>query len=181
MKNKTLRNIIWAIAAILAMILLSFGACANPALAEASTEATVPALDWTQIVTQIVNWVLGGVLTAIAGLATWAAKKYVYPWLRDVAVPWLKQNNLLKAAQVAVQYAEAVVGRYNGEEKLKLALMVLESRGYIYSDEVYQAVIAKWKELDIAQIAAGIKDTLSEDDAEPISEQESAAVDGTAE
>jgi hypothetical protein len=116
------------------------------------------AIDTGVILTQVVIWVLCGVLTVLGGVATWVAKKYVVPWLKDVAVPWLKQHQLLEAAKVAVEYAEAVVGRFNGEEKLKLALTVLESRGWhIDSDEVLQAVKAKWQELDLMQMAAGVK------------------------
>ncbi len=120
------------------------------------------AIDTGAIVTQVVIWVLCGALTVLGGVATWAAKTYVLPWLRDVAVPWLKQKNLLDAAKVAVEYAEAVVGRFNGEEKLRLALTVLESKGWnVNSDEVLQAVKAKWQEMNLAQVAAGVKGVVS--------------------
>ena len=97
-------------------------------------------------------------MTALGAMATWAVKTVVIPWVETVAVPWLKQKNLLEAAKVAVQYAEAIVGRFNGEEKLRLALTMLESTGWdIKSDEVLQALKAKWQELDLAQVAAGVK------------------------
>ncbi len=116
------------------------------------------AIDTGAIVTQVVIWVLCGALTVLGGIATWAAKRYVIPWVQEVAAPWLKQHQLLEAAKVAVEYAEAVVGRFNGEEKLKLALTVLESKGWnVKSEEVLQAVKAKWQELDLAQVAAGVK------------------------
>ena len=117
-------------------------------------------VDKTEVGTQVVIWVLCGILSALGALATWAVKSYVVPWLKDVAVPWLKQKNLLTAAQVAVEYAEGVVGRFNGEEKLQLALTIMESRGWIKSDEVLQALKAKWVELDLQQISAGVKDAL---------------------
>ena len=117
-----------------------------------------------EIVTQFVIWVLCGVLTAVSALATWAVKTYVIPWMNTVAVPWLKQNHLLEAAKVAVEYAEAIVGRFNGEEKLQLALTVLESKGWdIKSDAVLQALKAKWQELNLAQVAAGVKGTVNSD------------------
>lgn len=122
-------------------------------------------IDTGAILTQVVIWVLCGVLTALGAAATWTAKRYVIPWLKDVAVPWLTQHQLLEAAKVAVEYAEAVVGRFNGEEKLKLALTVLESRGWnIDSDEVLQAVKAKWQEMDLAQVAAGVKEVVVVED-----------------
>ncbi len=117
-------------------------------------------IDKAEVGTQVVIWVLCGILSALGALATWATKSYVVPWLKDVAVPWLKQRNLLTAAQVAVEYAEGVVGRFNGEEKLQLALTIMESRGWVKSDEVLQAVKAKWVELDLQQIAAGVKEAV---------------------
>ncbi|HNW87796.1 MAG TPA: hypothetical protein PKJ47_12765 [Candidatus Limiplasma sp.] len=59
-----------------------------------------------------------------------------------------------------MEYAEGVVGRFNGEEKLQLALTILESRGWVKSDEVLQALKAKWVELDLQQIAAGVKEVV---------------------
>ncbi|NCC36316.1 MAG: hypothetical protein EOM24_30540 [Chloroflexia bacterium] len=118
------------------------------------------AVDKAEVGTQLVIWVLCGILSALGALATWAVRSYVLPWLKDVAVPWLKQRNLLTAAQVAVEYAEGVVGRFNGEEKLQLALTILESRGWVKSDEVLQALKAKWVELDLQQIAAGVKEVV---------------------
>ena len=122
--------------------------------------AYAEAVDKTEVGTQVVSWVLCGILSALGALATWAVKSYVVPWIRDSAVPWLRQHQLLEAAKVAVEYAEAIVGRCNGEEKLQLALTVMESKGWIKSDEVLQAIKAKWQELNLAQIAAGIKSAL---------------------
>ena len=126
-----------------------------------ATALAETAIDKAEVGTQVVIWVMCGVLSALGALATWAAKSYVVPWLKDVAVPWLKQHNLLDAAKVAVEYAEAVVGRFNGEEKLQLALTIMESRGWIKSDEGLQALKAKWLELELAQVLAGVKRTIS--------------------
>jgi len=115
-------------------------------------------IDKAEVGTQLVIWVLCGILSALGALATWAVKGYVVPWLKDVAVPWLEQHRLLEAAKVAVEYAEGMVGRFNGEEKLRVALAVLESKGWVKSDAVLQAVKAKWVELDLQQIAAGVKE-----------------------
>ena len=132
------------------LVLVAVMAC-GVALAETATVQTT-------IITQVVIWVLCGVLTALGALVTWATKTYLIPWLKMTVVPWLRQNNLLDAAKVAVEYAEAVVGRYNGDEKWKLALTLLESKGWnINSTEVITALKAKWQELDLAQVAAGVK------------------------
>ena len=37
------------------------------------------AVDTTAVITQVVIWVLCGVLTALGALATWAAKTYLIP------------------------------------------------------------------------------------------------------
>ena len=136
------------------LVLVAVMAC-GVALAETATVQTT-------IITQVVIWVLCGVLTALGALVTWATKTYLIPWLKMTVVPWLRQNNLLDAAKVAVEYAEAVVGRYNGDEKWKLALTLLESKGWnINSTEVITALKAKWQELDLAQVAAGVKSAVT--------------------
>lgn len=64
-------------------------------------------------------------------------------------VPWLKDKQLYEAAVIVVKAAEAVYGRYNGEQKFKAALDSLKNRGYdIESEKVIEAVQAAWKELD---------------------------------
>jgi len=40
-------------------------------------------------------------------------------------------------------------------------LTIMESRGWIKSDEVLQALKAKWVELDLQQISAGVKEALN--------------------
>ena len=99
-------------------------------------------LDWTKIIISAL-----GIFVAIcAGLIT----KYI--------LPWLKEKNLVAAAQVAVNAAEAVIGRYNGTEKLQYALDVMKERGYnIESNAVINAIKAAWKELDLYMLASGIK------------------------
>lgn len=99
-------------------------------------------IDWTPLIEAII---------AIAGTALVAVcVKYV--------VPWLKENHLLIAAQIAVEAAEAAYGRYNGEAKWKAALEAQKAKGFkIDSESVIAAVKAAWKQLDLKQIAAGEK------------------------
>ncbi len=119
------------------------------------------AIDTTAVVTQMVIWVLCGVLTALGAVATWAVKTYIIPWLKDVAVPWLEQHSLLEATQTAVNYAEQALGRYTGEQKRQMALKYLKSLGWnVDSEEVLAALGAKWLELDLKQITAGVKETV---------------------
>jgi hypothetical protein len=119
------------------------------------------AVNTTEVITQVVIWALLGVITALGAMATWAVKTYIVPWLKDVAVPWLEQHNLLSAAKVAVEYAEATLGRYNGQDKLKAALTYLQSIGWDVDSEAVQAAVqAKWLEMDLQQLIAGVKNTL---------------------
>ena len=73
-------------------------------------------------------------------------------------VPWLKEKNLYQAAVVAVNAAEALYGRYHGDEKLNAALESLKAKGFdINSNRVKEALGAAWKELDRAMYADGEK------------------------
>lgn len=73
-------------------------------------------------------------------------------------VPWLKNKNLYEAALIAVHAAEALYGRYNGNQKLTAALQMLKEKGYkVESTEVVNAVQAAWKQLDIAMYNDGEK------------------------
>ncbi|MBR4457370.1 MAG: hypothetical protein IKS31_00210 [Clostridia bacterium] len=60
--------------------------------------------------TTIIVFVLGIIVSICVSLIT------------KQLVPWLKEKNLYEAAVVAVNAAEALYGRYHGEEKLAAAL-----------------------------------------------------------
>ena len=73
-------------------------------------------------------------------------------------VPWLKNKNLYEAAAVAVNAAEALYGRYHGDEKLTAALNSLKEKGFdIDSSKVKEALNAAWKEMDRAMYESGEK------------------------
>lgn len=94
------------------------------------------------------------IITYIIGLAAIVLSTMIATQL----VPWLKDKRLYDAAVIAVQAAEAIYGRYNGDEKLKAALDSLAERGYdIESDKVLEAVKAAWKQLDQAMYLDGEK------------------------
>jgi hypothetical protein len=63
-------------------------------------------MDWTTIIVLVI----GLVFTVLTGIA-----------VKNV-IPWLKERQLYEAAMIAVNAAEAVYGRYHGEEKLAAAL-----------------------------------------------------------
>ncbi len=158
MKWKAKKIVAMLLVTCVAFLLLGFVAFAG---AEAVTaDSTVGSvIDWGTLVTQIVVWIIG----AVAAIAAWALKKYLYPWFLKVVVPWLKTHNLVTLAEMAVKYAEAELGRYAGEEKWKLAIALMQGKGYdINSDEVTAALKAAWETLDLQQISAGVKDVATE-------------------
>ena len=122
-----------------------------PALAMAEEVATMPevaaSIDWTALVVAVIG-VIGTALSALLGRV----------WVKYVK-PWLEQRDLTDAAKIVVEAVEALLGRYCGEEKWKLALQKMADRGfYTDSQQVIDALKAAWKQLDMAMIAAGEKD-----------------------
>lgn len=122
-----------------------------PALAMAQEAAVMSGgtelIDWTALVVAVIG-VIGTAASALIG-RVWA--KYVKPWLL--------QRDLTDAAKIVVEAVEALLGRYCGEDKWKLALEKMAERGfYTDSQQVIDALKAAWKQLDMAMIAAGEKD-----------------------
>ena len=122
-----------------------------PALAMAEETVAMPEvaapIDWTALVVAVIG-VIGTALSALIGRV----------WVNYVR-PWLSQRELTDAAKIVVEAVEALLGRYCGEDKWKLALQKMADRGfYTDSQQVIDALKAAWKQLDMAMIAAGEKD-----------------------
>ena len=122
-----------------------------PALAMAQEAAAMPevaaSIDWTALVVAVIG-VIGTALSALLGRV----------WVKYVK-PWLEQRDLTDAAKIVVEAVEALLGRYCGEDKWKLALEKMAERGfYTDSQQVIDALKAALKQLDMAMIAAGEKD-----------------------
>lgn len=122
-----------------------------PALAMAEEAVTMPevaaSIDWTALVVAVIG-VIGTAVSALLGRV----------WVKYVK-PWLSQRDLTDAAKIVVEAVEALLGRYCGEDKWKLALEKMAERGfYTDSQQVIDALKAAWKQLDMAMIAAGEKD-----------------------
>ena len=136
-------------------MLLMTVAALLPALAMAEGAAGVatsaPAIDWTALVVAVIG-VIGTAASALIGRV----------WVRYVK-PWLEQRDLSDAAKIVVEAVEALLGRYCGEDKWKLALEKMQERGFdIDSDIVMDALRSAWKQLDIAQMESGEKEKKSE-------------------
>ena len=126
-----------------------------PALAMAEEAVTMPevaaSIDWTALVVAVIG-VIGTAVSALLGRV----------WVRYVK-PWLEQRDLTDAAKIVVEAVEALLGRYCGEDKWKLALEKMQERGFnIDSDIVMDALRSAWKRLDIDQMASGEKEKKSE-------------------
>lgn len=136
-------------------MLLMTVAALLPALAMAEEVATMPevaaSIDWTALVVAMIG-VIGTAASALLGRV----------WVKYVK-PWLEQRDLTDAAKIVVEAVEALLGRYCGEDKWKLALEKMRERGFnIDSDIVMDALRSAWKRLDIDQMASGEKEKKSE-------------------
>ena len=136
-------------------MLLMTVAALLPALAmaegAAGVAASAPAIDWTALVVAVIG-VIGTAVSALLGRV----------WVKYVR-PWLEQRDLTDAAKIVVEAVEALLGRYCGEDKWKLALEKMQERGFnIDSDIVMDALRSAWKRLDIDQMASGEKEKKSE-------------------
>ena len=128
---------------LMALVLLPALAMAEGA---AGVAASAPVIDWTALVVAVIG-VIGTAASALIGRV----------WVRYVK-PWLEQRDLTDAAKIVVEAVEALLGRYCGEDKWKLALQKMADRGfYTDSQQVTDALKAAWKQLDMAMIAAGEK------------------------
>lgn len=141
------KMICWVLLSTLLLLLLT--------LAMAEEAATVPeaagSIDWTALVVAVIG-VIGTALSALIGRV----------WVKYVR-PWLEQRDLTDAAKIVVEAVEALLGRYCGEDKWKLALEKMRERGFnIDSDIVIDALRSAWKRLDIDQMASGEKEKKSE-------------------
>ena len=132
-----------------ACLLMALALLPTLAMAEetvAMPEVAAP-IDWTALMVAVIG-VIGTALSALLGRV----------WVKYVK-PWLEQRDLTDAAKIVVEAVEALLGRYCGEDKWKLALQKMADRGfYTDSQQVIDALKAAWKQLDMAMIAAGEKD-----------------------
>ena len=127
---------IWMVMALLCL----------PVLALAEQGEAAVAVDWTALVVAVIG-------TAAAFLG--ACLRQV--WVHHVR-PWLEQRDLSDAARIVVDAVEALLGRYCGEDKWRMALEKMQARGFnVDEDQVVDALRAAWKELDLQQIMAGEK------------------------
>ncbi|MEG0901858.1 MAG: phage holin, LLH family, partial [Clostridia bacterium] len=91
-------------------------------------------IDWTEITVAVVG-LLGAVTSTVLTLL----------WNRHVK-PWLEEKGLAEAAEIAVNAAETIAGRYCGEEKLKMAIQKMKEKGFsVESEAVLDAIRSAWK------------------------------------
>lgn len=118
-----------------------------PVLALAQQGDAAVAVDWTALVVAVIG-------TAAAFLG--ACLRQV--WVQQVR-PWLEQRNLGDAAKIVVDAVEALLGRYCGEDKWRMALEKMQARGFnVDEDQVVDALHAAWYQLNQAMILSGEKE-----------------------
>lgn len=128
---------IWMVIALLCL----------PVLALAEQGEAVVTVDWTALVVAVIG-------TAAAFLG--ACLRQV--WVKHVR-PWLEQRNLSDAAKIVVDAVEALLGRYCGEDKWRMALRKMQERGFnVDEDQVVDALHAAWYQLNQAMILSGEKE-----------------------
>ena len=128
---------IWMVMALLCM----------PVLALAEQGEAVVTVDWTALVVAVIG-------TAAAFLG--ACLRQV--WVKHVR-PWLEQRDLSDAAKIVVDAVEALLGRYCGEDKWRMALRKMQERGFnVDEDQVVDALHAAWYQLNQAMILSGEKE-----------------------
>ena len=128
---------IWMVMALLCL----------PVLALAEQGEAAVAVDWTALVVAVIG-------TAAAFLG--ACLRQV--WVQQVR-PWLEQRNLGDAAKIVVEAVEALLGRYCGEDKWRMALEKMQARGFnVDEDQVVDALHAAWYQLNQAMILSGEKE-----------------------
>lgn len=122
---------IWMVMALLCL----------PVLALAEQGEAAVAVDWTALVVAVIG-------TAAAFLG--ACLRQV--WVKYVR-PWLEQRSLSDAARIVVDAVEALLGRYCGEDKWRMALRKMQERGFnVDEDQVVDALHAAWYQLNQAMI-----------------------------
>lgn len=118
-----------------------------PMLALAEQGEAAVAVDWTALVVAVIG-------TAAAFLG--ACLRQV--WVKYVR-PWLEQRSLSDAARIVVDAVEALLGRYCGEDKWRMALRKMQERGFnVDEDQVVDALHAAWYQLNQAMILSGEKE-----------------------
>lgn len=118
-----------------------------PVLALAQQGDAAVAVDWTALVVAVIG-------TAAAFLG--ACLRQV--WVKYVR-PWLEQRSLSDAARIVVDAVEALLGRYCGEDKWRMALRKMQERGFnVDEEQVVDALHAAWYQLNQAMILSGEKE-----------------------
>ena len=118
-----------------------------PMLALAEQGEAAVAVDWTALVVAVI-----GTAASVLG----ACLRQV--WVQQVR-PWLEQRNLSDAARIVVDAVEALLGRYCGEDKWRMALRKMQERGFnVDEEQVVDALHAAWYQLNQAMILSGEKE-----------------------
>lgn len=138
-------SVLYSILTLILALSIIMCVCICAAYAEgAPAIATEPTTvwDWTPVATSIIN--------LVNLLVIWVVTTLIRPWL--------EKHNLYDAAAIAVNAAEATIGRYHGKEKLEAAITYMSAHGFdVDTQKVMDALHQAWENLNNSQVAVGTK------------------------
>lgn len=104
---------------------------------------------FTEIASAALKLILALISVAIGSLVT--------PWIRNTAIPWLKEKRLYSAVQKFVLAAEKLgeTGAIDRQAKKNYVVNLLIKKGYTVDDEVEAFIESAVKEMDMF-VEAGI-------------------------
>lgn len=117
----------------------------------------------TEMIIELVALLLKIVAVACLGMLT----KHVLPWMREVAIPWLKERHLYNLICYFVRAAEklADTGAIDKTTKKEYVIKLLKQRGINITSEVDALIESAVLDLDmaVASVFDAIKDAFDDD------------------
>lgn len=100
----------------------------------------------------IITIIAQNALEAVLAIAAAIFSALVIPWLKNSAIPWLKEKHLFSVVYGFVKAAEKLAssGAIEKVDKKAYVISLLEKKGITITDEVNATIEAAVEELDIA-------------------------------
>lgn len=102
-------------------------------------------------------------LKLIVAIISVATGSLVIPWIRNTAIPWLKEKRLYGIVQKFVLAAEKLgeTGAIDRQTKKNYVISLLTKKGYVVDDEVEAFIESAVKEMDMF-VEAGVTEITNE-------------------
>jgi len=100
----------------------------------------------------IITIIAQNVLEVVLAIAAAIFSALVIPWLKNSAIPWLKEKHLFSVVYSFVRAAEKLAssGAIEKIDKKAYVISLLEKKGITVTDEVNATIEAAVEQLDIA-------------------------------